>query len=176
LNIDTALLSNKEISSEPKEIKINTKLDVLVSGQFKGSVFNNSGPIPLKLGEETTFTVKVVLKNNFNKINNPGLTIKLPSGIIWKDSFHRSSGNVTFNERANELKWELNYLNTQIGYKFPAEELVFQIGLIPQSNQTNKDFPLINSLDFKGFETFVDKEITRNLKTFNLNMIDDYDF
>jgi len=176
LNIDTAILSDKEISSGEKEIKINTKLDISVFAQFEGGVFKNSGPMPFESGKETTLTAKVALKNNFNKINSPDLTIKLPSGIIWKDSFQRSSGTVTFNERSNELKWELNSLNSQVGYKYPLEELIFQIGVAPEASQINKDFPLINSVDFEGFETFVEKEIIRNLKAFNSSIIGKYDF
>lgn len=173
LNVNTSLLSNKEIFSENREVKVGTNLDILVSGQYGGGAFKNYGPIPIKTGEETTFTLKVALKNNFNKIDKPILTISLPSGIIWKNSFQRSSGNVSFNERTNELKWELNAINAQIGYEYPTEELLFQIGIKPQANQ---DPALINSIVLKGFENFVEKEITKNLKEFKITQISDYDF
>lgn len=176
LNVNTTLLKNKELSSEDKEIKINTNLEVLISGEFKGGAFKNNGPIPLRVGEETTFTVKVALKNNFNKITKPSLTIKLPSGIIWKDSFHRSSGTVVFNDRSHEITWEPSDLNSQIGYEYPSEELIFQIGVLPQSNQDGKDLTLVNSVEFQGFEQFVEKNIAKQLKKFNLNKITDYGF
>ncbi|MCK5080693.1 MAG: hypothetical protein KAQ63_00885 [Candidatus Moranbacteria bacterium] len=176
LNVNTTLLANKELSSGDKLIKVNTNLDVLISGEFAGSVFKNNGPIPLRVGEETTFTIKVALKNNFNKIDKPSLTIKIPSGIIWKNSFHRSSGTVAFNERSHEIKWEPNALNSQVGYKYPAEELIFQIGVLPQSNQDGRDLVLVNSVEFQGFENFVEKNIVKKLKEFKLYQIRDYGF
>ncbi len=176
LNVDTSLLNNKEIYSEKKEVKVNTNLDVLVSGEFGESVFKNSGPIPLKIGEETTFSLKITLKNNLNKIEKSSLSILLPSGIIWKNAFHRSSGSVVFNERSNELKWELNSIDPQVGYQYPAEELIFQIGIKPQSNQGDDDLNFINSIKFEGFEKFVEKDIIKNLKEFKLSRIRDYEF
>lgn len=176
LNIDTNLPGSKEISSGNEILKVKTDLGVLVSGSFGEGAFKNSGPIPVQVGQETTFTIKVSLKNSFNKINNPNLTIKLPSGINWKDSFHRSSGNVSFNDRTNELKWEMNQLNSKVGYKNPTEELIFQIGVIPQNNQSSRGIVLVNEVDFRGFEEFVEKEIFNKSRELRLGDISDYDF
>ena len=176
LNINTSLPGGKEIYSENKELKINTNLDVSIYGEFTGDVFRNYGPIPLQVKEETTFTIKIALKNNFNKIDKPNLTITLPSGINWKNSFQRSSGTVTFNERTNELMWKLNSLNSQIGYEYPTEELIFQIGVKLQPNQIGHDVILVNSIKFKGFEHFVEKDIEMNMGEFKLSSIKDYAF
>ncbi len=176
LNINTSLLEGKKIYSKNKEIKVNTDLEILVSGEFGGDVFKNYGPIPLKANEETTFAMKVVLKNNFNKIENPELIITLPSGINWKNSFQRSSGLVTFNERTNELNWKLNALNSQVGHENPAEELIFQIGVNPQLNQIDENINLINLIKFTGFESFLGTTIERNMKEFKLRNITDYAF
>ncbi len=176
LNIDTPLLHNKEISTEIKTLKVKTNLGILVSGSFGEGPFKNNGPIPVKVGEETTFTIKISLKNSFNKISKPNLLIKLPSGIIWKNSFHRSSGSVNFNDRANELKWELNSLNSQVGYKNPTEELIFQIGFIPQNNTSVNDSILVNEVVLNGFEEFIDSQINQKVDNFKLRSIKDYDF
>jgi len=176
LNINTSLLNNKEINSGNREIKINTNLDILVSGEFGGGAFKNNGPIPVEVGQETTFTIKLVLRNNFNKIDGPNLLINLPSGITWKNSFQRSSGNVSFNERSNQLKWDLNSIDPQTGYKHPSEELNFQVGVNPEYSLAGGDLTLLNSINFKGFENFVDKEINQDLKEFKLSSISDYEF
>jgi uncharacterized repeat protein (TIGR01451 family) len=175
-NVDVSLLHNKEINSESKILKVKTNLDVLVSGSFGEGPFKNSGPLPVKAGEETTFTIKVSLKNSFNKINKPNLTIKLPSGIIWKDSFHRSSGNVNFNDRTNELKWEMNSLSPQVGYKNPTEELIFQIGIIPQKDGSNREVVLVNEVVLNGFEEFIEKQLVEKVDNFKLVSVEDYDF
>jgi hypothetical protein len=97
----------------------------------------------------------------YDKIEKSSLSILLPSGIIWKNAFHRSSGSVVFNERSNELKWELNSIDPQVGYQYPAEELIFQIGIKPQSNQGDDDLNFINSIKFEGFEN--SSELIHNL-------------
>jgi hypothetical protein len=104
------------------------------------------------------------------------LTIKLPSGIIWKDSFHRSSGNVNFNDRTNELKWEMNSLSPQVGYKNPTEELIFQIGIIPQKDGSNREVVLVNEVVLNGFEEFIEKQLVEKVDNFKLVSVEDYDF
>jgi len=173
LNVDTTLLDSKEIRSAKEEIKIATNLDVTVSGEYGEE---NSGPFPLKTGEETTLSLRVSMRNNLNTVENPNLTIKLPSGIIWRDNFYRSSGLVSFNERSNEIQWTLDSVNSQSGYTEPAEELTFQVGVTPQVNQSIGDIILVNSTEFKGFETFIERNIGEEVKSFKVNQIEDYEF
>jgi len=176
LNISSVLPENKEISSGIEEFKVRTNLDLQISGEYGGGVFKNTGPVPLKVNEETTFTIRALLKNNFNRIDDSKLTIKLPSGIIWKDSFQRSSGSVSFNKRSNEIEWNLGSLDSQIGYKYPAEELVFQIGVTPQANQIGRDINFLNEINFKGFEKFIEKPISKTVNHLRLSGIKDYGF
>jgi hypothetical protein len=175
-NINTQILSNQEISSEEKIVKVETNLNVLVSGRHNNSVFNNTGPIPVKIGEETTFTVKVELKNDFNKINNPKITIKIPSGINWKSSYQRSSGEITFNERTNELFWELDEVEDFVGYSKPLEELVFQLGIVPQNDASSNSIFLVRDIMFVGYDNFTGSMISKKIEDLNLRNVEDYEF
>jgi hypothetical protein len=175
-NINTQILSNQEISSEEKIVKVETNLNVLVSGRHNNSVFNNTGPIPVKIGEETTFTVKIELKNDFNKINNPKITIKIPSGINWKNSYQRSSGEVSFNERTNELFWELDEVEDFVGYSKPLEELVFQLGIVPQNDASSNSIFLVRDVMFVGYDNFTGSMISKKIEDLNLRNVEDYEF
>lgn len=175
-NINTQILSNQEISSEEKIVKVETNLNVLVSGRHNNSVFNNTGPIPVEIGEETTFTVKIELKNDFNKINNPKVTIKFPSGINWKNSYQRSSGEITFNERTNELFWELDEVEDFVGYRKPLEELVFQLGVVPQNDASSNSIFLIRDIVFVGSDNFTGSIISEKTEDLTLRDVEDYEF
>lgn len=175
-NINTQILSNQEISSEEKIVKVETNLNVLVSGKHNNSVFNNTGPIPVKIGEETTFTVKIELKNDFNKINNPKITIKIPSGINWKNSYQRSSGEIVFNERTNELFWELDEIEDFVGYSKPLEELVFQLGVVPQNDTSSNSISLIRDIVFVGYDNFTGSMISKKVEDLTLRKVEDYEF
>ena len=157
-------------------MKVETNLDVLVSGKHNNSVFNNTGPIPVKIGEETTFTVKVELKNSFNKINNPKITIKLPSGINWKNSYQRSSGEISFNERTNELFWELDEVEDFVGYSEPLEELVFQLGVVPQNDVSSNSIFLVKDVVFVGSDDFTGSTISKKVEDLTLRKVEDYEF
>jgi len=176
LNIDTNLLKNKEISSEKEIVKIKTNLEILTSADYDNTIFKNKGPLPVVSGEETTFTFKVELKNNFNKVRSPKILVKLPSGIIWKDNYRRSSGEVNFNSRTNELTWNFSSLNSGVGYNQPTEELLFQIGIIPQNGHSGNNLNLINSVVLNGYEEFVEENIFVETREFKVDNVNDYDF
>jgi hypothetical protein len=175
-NIDTQISTNKEMVSPEKIVKVETDLDVLISGRYDNSVFNNQGPIPVKEGEETNFTIKIELKNNFNQINNSKIKLKLPSGIIWKNSFQRSIGDVDFNDRANELTWYIDEVEDFIGYDKSSEELVFQIGLVPQKSTSSYNIVLVKDIQFNGQDDFTKNSVFKKIDEFKLREVRDYEF
>jgi hypothetical protein len=70
----------------------------------------------------------------------------------------------------------LDYLNSHIGYNSPAEELIFQVGVLPQINQNIKDATLINTSKFSGYEEFIEAPLSFDIEGFKLNEVSDYDF
>jgi len=104
------------------------------------------------------------------------MLIKLPSGITWKDKISKSSGEVNFNPRANELTWNVKAIEPGVGYDKPVEELLFQIAVNPQVNQTINDIKLINSITLNGYEEFIEEKIYLQKDGFEINNVSENGF
>ncbi len=153
--------SNKIIASNNMTLKLNSRVILDVKGYHKDAVIENFGPIPMKVGQETSFTMHWKIINISNDINEVKVVSSLPSGVKWKGKFSPDSEAVNFNERTNQIEWQIGNLKNGVGIIEPAKEVSFQISGIPQANQANKEFLLLNPsiLTAKDFFTGTNVEV-----------------
>ncbi len=178
LDFDSPLGQNKSIRSEQVELKVNSKAILSFSGYYNDGEFENSGPIPLEIGKETTFSIHFSLMNTSNDLKNVIVTALLPAGIVWKDKTASvKMGEYEFNSRTNELKWIVGNLDAGVGFISPVKTFSFQIGVIPSKNQLDgTNVKLLNELKLTALDTFTGVEIKQDLlesKIFSIADISD---
>jgi len=54
--------------------------------------------------------------NVSNDLTNANVTASLPAGVKWKNVFSPTDANVSFDDRSNELVWNLGSLPAGIGF------------------------------------------------------------
>jgi hypothetical protein len=134
------------------ETKINLKLEIVQRGFFYDEIFGNSGPIPPRVGEPTTYTIHWQVKNHFNDVENVKVKAVLPKGVeltgrIFPESqFQRFA----FDYQSREIVWDLGSLAAGTGVTNSAPNIAFQISLTPTSNQRGKAVLLINEARISG--------------------------
>ncbi len=165
LDIDSPLGQNKAVRSSQLELKVSSKVLLSVSGYYNDGEFENSGPIPLEIGKETTFSIHFNLMNTSNDLKNVIVTAALPAGVAWKNNTASAKmGEYEFNPRTNELKWIVGNLDAGVGFISPVKTFSFQVGVTPSENQQKaSDVKLLNDLRLTALDTFTEKEIRLNL-------------
>ncbi len=154
---------NKVVASNILQGKLNSKLIIAREGYYNDSVIRNSGPIPPKVGEETTFSIHLKLKNVSNDVSDAKVTVKLPSGINWKNNFVPAGSSVVFNERTNEMVWEIGTMPAGLGLLTGPRELTFQVGVTPSQNQVGEYVPLISETVFSAKDNFTGQDLSVEL-------------
>ena len=138
--------------------KINSKLDLATKVYYydPNPSITNNGPIPPRVNQETTYTVHWQITNTSNDLENVKVWTILPQGISWSGDYINNIQNseVHYNERTNEVTWEINKVSAGIGVVLPVYELIFQIGLTPSVNQVGKILTLINESSAEGKDNF----------------------
>jgi len=84
-------LKNKVRISDAKaefETKINSELTIQQAGYFADEVFGNSGPIPPKVGNKTTYTIIWLAKNLGNDAENVKVKALVPQGVKPTGKIH----------------------------------------------------------------------------------------
>lgn len=125
---------NIEIAGESEiTAKIISNFQFSQKGYYSLGHFKNSGPIPPKVGKETTYTIKWSLVNFSNDAADVSVSATLPNYVKWLNNTFSDSklGDISYNEETREVKWILNNLKAGTGIVFPAEEISFQILFFP---------------------------------------------
>ena len=157
-DVPTTLTSNKIVGTGAFTVKINSLVALDIKGYHLDFTIPNTGPIPPKVGEETTYTLHLKAQSSTNPVTAARAVIVFPSGVVYKGKSSPGSEIIKWNERSNELFWE-------IGTLAPTEkrELVFQIGVTPSSAQLGQSLTLMNKADFTGKDSFTGKDIKTEL-------------
>lgn len=149
-----------------KELKISRELACKVNSQLsvKSKVYYyepapgifNTGPLPPKVNELTTYTVHWQITNGSNDLENVRVAAVLPQGISWSNYYINkvSNSQVYYNERTKEVIWEIQKVPAGVGSVLSVYELIFQIGLRPSINQIGESPVLINESLAEGKDTF----------------------
>lgn len=124
--------------------KINSKVELSQKGLFQDSVFQNSGPIPPKVGEATTYTVFWRVRNFYNDIKNVKVKAILPPQVKLTGLIKPQDARLTFDTNSREIIWEIGDLEWGKGVLNNGPELAFQIALTPTSDQKGQNPVLVS--------------------------------
>jgi len=126
----------------------------------------SSGPIPPKVGEETTYSVRLRLGSTLNDVGDVHVSAVLPDGVRYTGKNIATVGTVAFEERTGELTWSIPQLAGLQGRATPAADLYFQVAIRPGENQRGQTIPFLNKLVVTGTDLFVDEQLKTELTAF----------
>ena len=172
-DIPTPEGENKTISGNGIAVKLNSKIIVREEGYYNDAEISNSGPLPLKVGEETTFTIHLKAENISNDITDGKIVVTLAPNVSWKNSFLPKDANVEYNDRTDEVTWNIGSLPAGVGTITDPRELVFQIGLNPPANLVGQYAPLLKSTVFSAKDVFTGQNLEAKLGEKNTNLTED---
>ncbi|MFZ2300135.1 MAG: hypothetical protein WAW00_03310 [Candidatus Moraniibacteriota bacterium] len=155
-DIPTPIGANKIIGSNTLYVKLNALVGIGIKPLYTDMTFVNSGPVPPQVGKETSYTVHLNITNSSNDIRQSRVSVILPTGIRYGGKFFPTGETLAFNERTNELTWELG---TFAATRDTPRALAFQISAVPGSNQEGRPLALIKNITFTGQDAFTGQDI-----------------
>ena len=174
LDVDSPIWQNKKIRSAEKTAKVHSKLILNILAVYNDGELPNTGPVPLRVGEETTFTVRFSIMNTSNDLKNVIVNTSLPTGISWKESYLPENANVSINTRGNDMTWILGTVDSGVGFITPVRTLAFQVGVKPSANQkASARVEILNPVTITALDSFTDRDITYSFQDLTLSDISD---
>lgn len=158
-DVPSAIGANKIISTNTLTLKLNTKIFLETAAYYKDANMQNTGPLPPVAGEETTYTIRWRILNVVNDAAGAKIVSSLPNGIRWTGKFFPESESLSFNERTNQLIWNIGRIPAGTGIINPKREVGFQIGVNPQINQDANDIVLLNKSILMATDLFTSREL-----------------
>lgn len=131
--------------------KINSDLRLEAQVRYfnEDNIPVGTGPLPLRVEEETSFKVYWTLHNNLHELRDAKVEVVLPDYVEWAQKERTSVGNISYDNANNKIVWQIGRLPTSV-YKAEAE---FSIRLTPQPDDKDKIIVLLPKSSASAYDS-----------------------
>ncbi|MBI2122060.1 MAG: hypothetical protein HYT98_02960 [Candidatus Sungbacteria bacterium] len=148
-------LAGTDLESEHSvEFKVSSK--VIFSGKsvYRTSPIKNLGPLPPKVGAETTYVIVWEVKNFTNDLKNTEIRATLPPNIKWGGAVFPSDAKITFSESSSEVRWNIENVPAGTGVISKSMVAAFQVVVTPSQIDAGRAIPLVNEARLTALDSF----------------------
>lgn len=157
LNAPLALRGLSVRASDNIDIKIRSSLNLFQRAYYYEGPFSNSGPIPPRVGEKTTYTILWQVTNTTNDIREAVVEAPLPENIDFEGVVYPVSGGFKYNEDTHSVRWNVGVLSSGTGSIFPVETIAFKVAVTPDEIMRGNTFLLVEQSKISGTDTFTEE-------------------
>ncbi|MEK7612961.1 MAG: hypothetical protein AAB449_02335 [Patescibacteria group bacterium] len=142
-------------SAASMAVSLASALSLEARGLHFSGAFSNSGPMPPKAENETTYTVLWTVKNSSNTVANAKVSTVLPPYV----NFVKGESGVTYDAGSRTVVWTMGDLKAGVGYNLPVRTASFQVALTPSLSQVNQSPALTGNALFTGQDRFAQVQV-----------------
>jgi len=177
-NAKNPYLSNKVFISQVEQefvTKVSSKIELVQKGYYQDEVFGNSGPVPPKVGEPTTYTIMWYVKNYYSDVKDVKVKTVLPEGveltgkIFPEDAFSKFA----FDSQSREIVWSVGDVVKGEGLLAAGRNIAFQISFTPIESQRGQTPDIISDVVITGEDSWTDNLLQSTTPSLNTNIPDD---
>lgn len=129
---------------------------VALSGQVvrNATDLRNTGPIPPKADQKTTYTVIWSIDNTANSLSKAQVTATLPQYVKWVGDYSPSGEDISYDNRNGLVTWNAGSVGTYTATRGQRKTVAFQISLEPNINQVGSIPVLVNDATLTATDEF----------------------
>jgi hypothetical protein len=134
--------------------KVASQLTLQAKGYYYDDLISNSGPIPPKVGQTTTYTIKWRLINTANDLKQVKVEASLPPHVQWQNKISPGNEDLNYNSQTGRLTWQVGDLPAATGVLLPVRQVAFQVAITPSLAHLGGFVELIGQSKATGQDTF----------------------
>ncbi len=146
------------VSGQTGAVSRNIKLssNISLSGRVVRTIgpFVNSGFMPPKVDQKTTYTVVWTVDNTSNAASGAQVIATLPPYVTWLGQTSPSTENVSYDQPSGTITWNVGAVPTYTNGTSGRRELDFQISLQPSLNQAGTVPTIVNQAALTATDQF----------------------
>ncbi|KKT24516.1 MAG: hypothetical protein UW07_C0013G0005 [Candidatus Nomurabacteria bacterium GW2011_GWF2_43_8] len=167
---------NELENSSSATIKIISDVGFSAKGLYYSGPFTNTGPIPPKAEQATTYTIVWTLSNTANSISKARINSTLPPWVTFVGTFSPANENLIYNSSTKEVVWDADRIPKGTGISGPARSVAFQVSFNPSLSQIGSTPTVINDAILTGHDDFANVDIRINKPGLNIRLDSDPTF
>ena len=150
-------------SAAQRNIKVSS--NIALSGQVTRSngPFQNTGPVPPKAEQQTTYTVIWTVDNTSSAVTNAEVKASLPAYVKWIGKTDPSTENITYNSVDGTINWKIGSIGTYTLNNSKRRQVAFQVGINPSVTQVGQAPALVNQAVLTAQDDFTNKVLNSSL-------------
>lgn len=159
VSVQGSRLSESEVpeklaSSATRSIRVSS--NATLSGEIVRSIgpFTNTGPIPPRAEQQTTYTVMWTIYNTSSNISGARVVSTLPPYVKWVGKVSPSSEDIKYNSVNGQITWNIGSVGAYTGSGATKKEVAFQVALEPSITQVGQTLTLINEAILTAVDDF----------------------
>ncbi|OGJ05566.1 hypothetical protein A2456_01065 [Candidatus Nomurabacteria bacterium RIFOXYC2_FULL_36_19] len=138
--------------------------------------FANTGPIPPKVGAETSYTIVWSLSNTANNISKAIIRSSVPSWMKFVGTVSPSSEDLTYNPSTKEIVWNVGRITKGAGITGLVRSVSFQVVFTPSLSQIRTTPIIINDAVLTGHDDFANVDVRVNKSALRTQLDNDSSF
>ncbi len=167
-------LTGMKISGEHQlAVKVNSRLSLKMKGYFYDNLLPNSGPLPPRVNQKTTYTVYWQVLNVSNDLSDVVVEAFLPSYVQWENKVYQTGEDIKYEAASGKITWKIGKLAASTGILLPTRTVTFQVGLTPSLSQLGQTIEVVKAPQVSGSDDFTDAEISATASALRSDMPDD---
>ncbi len=166
----------KIVSTAKRNIKISS--NVAFGGQTlrTSGPFVNTGSIPPKADQLTTYTIVWTIDNTVNSVNSIEVRSSLPPYVKWMDKISPNDEDVSYDSSRGEVIWNAGSIGTNTAGTSKRKQVSFQLGLDASITQVGSAPILLEQSSLTAIDDFTGETLKSNLGTLNTRFSTDPSF
>ncbi len=155
-------LGHPVVVKETRTVRVSSQISFSSRMLRSLGPFANQGPIPPRVGEETTYTVAFSIGNTQSDLTDAKVTASLGQGVSWLGASNFTNEDISYDPSSKLITWNMGLLPSDTGFSSAAKELAFQIALTPSLGQIGKAPSLVTGIVFTGRDTLTGNVVMVN--------------
>ncbi len=161
------------LATETRKITLGTDINLLVKMVRSIGNIENSGPVPPKVDQPTTYTVIWNINNSFNQVSNVEVRTTLPSYVKWTNIKSPVNEIISYNEVTKEVVWNVGSVLPNTGFGSSKKEVQFQLEFLPSSSQIGQSPAISGQAVLSGLDKITGQKISAKANAVTTNFSGD---
>jgi hypothetical protein len=141
-------------STVTKTFKVVTVVTLSASSLYTSGSISNSGPIPPRANQATTYTVLWSAQNKGSAVAGGTVSTILPSYVSYT-GLTSGSGTFSYDDKSRTVSWNAGDLAQGANVQG-----AFQVSLIPSTSQKGGAPSLTSTATFSGYDRFAGVQVS----------------
>lgn len=163
-------------NQESAQVVYSSNLQFAAKARYRSGPLVNSGPLPPRAEQSTTYTITWTITNTSNQAKNGVLVTRIPPYITYVGNAVPQSEALSYNASTREITWNVGDISAQAGVTAPTREVSFQIELRPSISQIGTQPTIVYDSTLKAIDRFTGANLSAVRGELTTNLVNDPGF